>query len=69
MKLSGGPNFSNGEALGSCGLTAHKSINAYLGLCDTCESVIMSSSLTCSGGLIKSCLYSTNSWSYGSSFQ
>ena len=59
MKLGGGPKFSNGDALGSCRLTVHKSINAYLSLSDTCESAIMSSSSTCSVGLIKFCLYSS----------
>ena len=46
----------NSEALGSCGVTVHKSINAYLSLSNTCESVILSSSRICSDGWLKLCL-------------
>ena len=58
-KLSGGLKFGNGEVLGNCVLTVQKSFNPYLNLSDTCQTVIMSLSSICSGGLIKLCLYSS----------
>ena len=58
MKLGGYPKNGNGEFLGSCGLTVHKSINAYLSFSDTCESVNMSSYSICADGLLRLCLYS-----------
>ena len=56
MKLSGALKFGNDNKLGSCGLTVHKSISAYLSLPDTCESVTMSSFSICSGDLLRFCL-------------
>ena len=64
MLIAVGPKFGKGEVLGSCGLSVHKSINVYLSLFDTCESVIMSSSSIFSAGLLKFCLYSSFSSFY-----
>ena len=52
VKLGGGLKLGNGEALGSSGLTVHKSVNACLTSSDTCESEIRLSSSFSSGGLL-----------------
>ena len=58
VKLGRGLIFGIGEVMGSCGLIVYKSMHAYLGLPDAFESVIISSSLICSGDLLKFCLNS-----------
>ena len=58
MKFGGWPKNGSVEVLGSCGLTVHKSINAYPSLSHTFESVILSSSSICSVGLSKVFSYS-----------
>ena len=63
VKLGCGPKFGNCGVWRSCGSTDHKSINAYLSLSDTCESVIISSSFICPSDLSKFFLNSIISWS------
>ena len=53
VKSGCGLKFGNGDVCGSCGLTVHKSINAYLILSYTCESMNISSSSICSSDLSK----------------
>ena len=51
--------FGNGEVLGTYGLTVHESINAYLSISDTPESVIISTYAICSVDLPEVCLNSS----------
>ena len=60
MKSKRRLNFGNREVLNRCGKTVRKSIDAYLSLSDTCESVFILSSSVRSGGLLKMCLNSSS---------
>ena len=64
MNLGCGLKFCNGVVFGSCGISVHESITAYLSLSDKCESVNMSSSSISLVGLLKLCLSSSFSGSY-----
>ena len=63
LKLSGCPELSKAEMLGSCGLGVHKSVKPCQSLSDWCDSEILSSLSVFSCELSKMLLNSSFSWS------